>query len=112
MTTETIVLWEPSTLEKPEFRLYYDEEGNVLTYTTEKLPGNFIVIDKMTFAEARPDVKVFEGLLIRKSNLTVVSKLVPNIEGISCSIDDISILDNSSNTINWSLKTREYRIDS
>jgi hypothetical protein len=112
MTTETIVLWEAPALEKPEFRLYYDEEGNVITYTTEKLPGNFIVIDKMTFAEARPDVKVFEGSLTRKSNLTVVSKLIPNIEGISCSIDDISILYNGSETINWSLKTREYRIDS
>lgn len=111
MSTETIVLWKAQLLEKPEFRLYYDIDGNVITYTTEKLQGNYIVIDKLTFAEARPDVKVYEGSLVRKSNLTVVSKLTPSIEGITCSVEDVSIITNIGNTINWSLKTREYRLD-
>ena len=55
---EVITIWESPKVDKPEFRLYYDDKGYVITYTCEKLEGNYIVIDALAFAEARPDVRV------------------------------------------------------
>jgi len=51
---EEVIIWEPPAIVIPEFRLYYDEKGKVVTYTCEKLEGNYIVIDKHVFAQARP----------------------------------------------------------
>ena len=42
-----ITIWESVKVDVPEFRLYYDESGKVICYTCEKLPGNYIVIDKI-----------------------------------------------------------------
>ena len=112
MSEELVTLWETTVVEKPEFRLYYDEKGYVITYTTEKLPGSYIVVDPLTFAEARPDVCVIDGQIIRKNFFTVVNKLVPSDIGQSCLFEDVSIISITGVTKNWSLTTREYRIDS
>jgi hypothetical protein len=48
---EYILTWEAPKIEPPEFRLYYDEKGNVICYTCEKLEGNYVIIDAQTFAE-------------------------------------------------------------
>jgi len=76
----------------PEFRLYYDDNGNVLFYTGEKPEGNYIVIDKQTFAEARPDVKVINGVIILNSNITQIYKLKPTTEGTLTYVDDVSLI--------------------
>ena len=78
---EYILIWEAPKIEKPEFRLYYDDKGKVVTYTCEKLEGNYLLIDAQTYAEGRPDVRVLDGKIIRISANAVVSKLVPNKEG-------------------------------
>lgn len=53
----------PNILENDtnEYRLYYDDTGNVLFYTCEKPEGNFIVIDKQTYSEMRYDIKIVNG---------------------------------------------------
>lgn len=108
---EYILIWEAPKLEKPEFRLYYDDKGHVVTYTCEKLPGNYVVIDSQTFAEGRPDIRVVDGRIVSSNSSAVVSKLVQDSkEGIICSAEDISILVNSSSkmkTQKWKLKTYE-----
>jgi hypothetical protein len=76
----------------PEFRLYYDDNGNVLFYTGEKPEGNYIVVDKQTFAEARPDVKVINGVIILNSNITQIYKLKPTTEGTLTYVDDVSLI--------------------
>lgn len=108
------ILWEAPKIEPPEFRLYYDDTGKVVTYTCEKLDGNFIIIDAMTFAEARPDVRVIDERLIRAVSCSVVSKLVKDKkEGLTCAADDVSIIiDNADSTGNiikqkWKLETYE-----
>lgn len=53
---------------KLEFRLYYDEHGNVVSYSMEDLPGNYIVIDRITFDQTRFDIKVKDGKIIKVSN--------------------------------------------
>lgn len=106
-----ILIWEAPKIEKPEFRLYYDDKGKVVTYTCDKLEGNYIVIDAQTYAEGRPDVRVLDGKIVRISNNAVVSKLVPSNEGQLCAKDDLSIIittkDKNIEKQYWKLKTYE-----
>lgn len=105
---EVIVIWEGHTVEKPEFRLYYDDKGNVIGYTCEKLEGNYIVIDAMTFAESRPDIKVIDGKIIKNHAGSVVSKLCKDSEGVLCEVEDVSIITETDGQY-WKLKTYELR---
>lgn len=98
------IIWEAPVLEKPEFRLYYDEKGYPICYTCEKLDGNYVVIDSLTFAEARPDIRVVDGQIVKASSGAVISRLYPNTEGILCEIEDISII-TETNGQYWKLKT-------
>jgi hypothetical protein len=103
---EYVITWEAPTIQKPELRLYYDDKGFVICYTCEKLEGNYIVIDSLTFAEARPDIRVVDGKLIRASSTCVISKLTRSDEGIICEAEDISII-TKENGKYWKLKTYE-----
>lgn len=102
---EYTIIWEAPVIEKPEFRLYYDDKGYPLCYTCEKLDGDYIVIDALTFAEARPDVRIVDGNLIKASSGAVISRLYPNPnEGVLCEVEDISIVSQSDGQY-WKLKT-------
>ena len=106
---EEFVIWEAPPIIKPEFRLYYDERGNVLFYTCEKPDGNYVVIDASTYAQGRPDLKIIDGKVSGAITGSIVSKLVHDGEGTSCASEDLSIVvDNSyNNIIKWKLKTYE-----
>jgi hypothetical protein len=107
---EHIILWEQPPLEKPEFRLYYDDKGKVICYSCEKIEGTYIVIDAATYASGRPDVRVIDGKISTAVPSLVVSKLMPNTEGVSCAEEDISIVvdDNyKDKIIKWKLNTYE-----
>ena len=71
-----VIIFEAPKIVPPEFRLYYDDTGRVICYTCEKLPGKYIVIDKNTFAEARPDIRVVDGKVSKAKQRAVISKLV------------------------------------
>lgn len=107
-----VMIFEAPKIIPPEFRLYYDDNGRVVTYTCEKIEGKYIVIDAMTFAEARPDVRVVDGKLASTVNVTVIAKLVPDsTEGITCAKEDVSILVDPSytgDTTKWKLKLYEF----
>lgn len=76
-----------------EYRLYYDNLGKVITYTTEKLPGdNFVIITKEQFAEARPDIIVKDKKVIYTHLKKQIFKLVKSDTGIKTSKYDINIL--------------------
>lgn len=109
---EEILIWEPPPLQKPEFRLYYDDKGMVLFYTCEKPEGNFIIIDAATYAAGRPDLRIIDGKISTAIPSLVVSKLMPNIEGVKCVEEDISIVVDDAykgKTTNWKLNTYELR---
>lgn len=92
-----------------EFRLYYDDTGKVLCYTCEKLSGsNYIVIDGDTYHQCRPDVYVIDGKIVRQNQMTIIRKLKPSNNGISCSVDDVSMI-TTENSVNWELHTSEYK---
>lgn len=102
---EYVITWEAPVIEKPEFRLYYDDKGNVVCYTCEKLEGNYIIIDNLTFAEARPDVRVVDGKVVRISTTAVISKYEPDEDqGVMCELDDISVVTDMGGKY-WNLKT-------
>ena len=108
---EFVIIWEAPPVVKPEFRLYYDEKGKVLFYTSEKPEGNYVVVDPQTYAEGRPDLRVVDGRLSTVNQGSVVSKLVPDKnEGIACSEEDVSIIipkKSKVKKIKWKLKTYE-----
>lgn len=101
---EVVVIWESHKVDKPEFRLYYDDKGCVTDYTCEQHEGNYIVIDAITFAEARPDIKVVDGKIIKNHYGSVVSKLCKDTEGVLCELEDLSIITESDGQY-WKLKT-------
>jgi hypothetical protein len=99
-----VIVWAAPIIEKPEFRLYYDERGNVICYSCEKFLGNYIVIDAMTFAICDSNVRVVDGKISTATRGAVVSKLMPNTEGVTCAAEDITIIvnkDYADKTINW-----------
>ena len=108
-----VIVWEAPPIVKPEFRLYYDEKGKVLFYTSEKPEGNYIVVDALTYAEGRPDLRVVDGRLSTVNQGSVVSKLVQDkSEGVECSIEDVSIIVPKKckvKKIKWKLQTYELR---
>ena len=57
-----------------EFRLYYDDDGKVLFYTCEKPEGKYITIDRLTFAQARPDLRVIDGKLSNINPKAIITK--------------------------------------
>lgn len=104
-----VIIWEAPKIEPPEFRLYYDDKGKVITYTCDKLPGNYIVIDAVTYAQARPDIQVIDGKITTVQPNAVVFKLMPSPIGIKCATEDISIIvtDNYENITRWNLNIYE-----
>lgn len=75
-----------------EFRVYYDTQGNILCYTTEKLEGNYIIVDKQVYIEARYDLCVIDKKLVKKVKGITIRKYKPDTTGILCHSEDISIL--------------------
>ena len=109
---EHVILWEAPPIVKPEFRLYYDDKGKILFYTCDKPEGSYIVIDAMTFAESRPDVRVIDNKLVKLSEVAVISKLIIDEydEGVTCASEDISIVVDETYdgpVTKWTLKTHE-----
>jgi hypothetical protein len=98
----------PQEPPKPAFyRLYYDEQGYLLFYSMEDVPGNYIEIDQITFAAGSPRVRVVNGRLLH-INTHVVSKLVPSSQGQACDIRDVAVISNDKeNTQYWKLKATD-----
>ena len=110
---ESIFYFEAPKIVPPEFRLYYDEKGHVVTYTCEKLEGNYIVIDAHTFAQARPDVRVVDGKLSTVQPAMVITKLMPDDNnGVLCAKEDVSIVVQPNHAVKvqkWNLNIYELR---
>ena len=107
-----VIIFEAPKIVPPEFRLYYDDTGRVICYTCEKLPGKYIVIDKDTFAEGRPDIRVVDGKISKANTRAVVSKLIKSDTGKACATEDISVVVNpeeyEGSVTFWKLETNEY----
>lgn len=101
---DDVLIWEAPKIEKPEFRLYYDDQGYVVCYSCEKLEGKYIVIDSLTYIESRPDVRVVDEKIVKLNSGYVISRLYKDEEGTMCHKEDISII-TEKNGQHWNLKT-------
>jgi hypothetical protein len=107
---EEMFIWEAPIIVKPEFRLYYDDLGSVVCYTCEKLEGNYIVVDALAFAEARQDVRVVDGRIIKDAPNATIIRLVPSTEGTLCAAEDLSVIVSEDDDIEkqyWKLAVYE-----
>ena len=76
-----------------EFRAYYDEQGKVITYTTQNLEGNYIIVSALDYHQCRHDAIVIDGQLIHVHQTRHVTKLAKNPNaGTKCSKYDISVI--------------------
>lgn len=78
--------------EQIEYRLYYDSNGRVITYSTENLPGKYLVITREQFSEARSDVIVQNNVIVQTHLKNTVHKLKKNKVSRVCSKYDVSII--------------------
>ena len=95
-----------------EYRLYYDEQGFPLFYSTEKVAGNYVVVDEQTYVNGPKHVRVIDGQL--KIVKTVYGKkLVPSAQGQACDARDICVIvtDLAQPTMTWSIKHEEIKDD-
>jgi hypothetical protein len=77
---------------RSEFRIYYDESGNITCYSMEDLPGDYIVVDRHTFEQVRMDLKIRNGQLIKITQQSSW-KLMPTDQAeYACHNDDVSII--------------------
>jgi hypothetical protein len=85
------------------YRLYYDDLGNVLFYSMEDLPGNYIEIDRDTFASGPLNVRVRNGRLMEITQSS--NKLIPGSVGTTCHPNDVSVVTEAGQR--WTMKNYE-----
>lgn len=85
-----------------EYRLYYNDIGSVICYTTEDLEGDYIVIDKLAYITARHDVRVVDNKLIRMTTGSHILKLIPSDSGTPCNKDNVLVID-TTDPVYWDL---------
>lgn len=86
------------------YRLYHDDRGQVLFYTMEHLPGSWIEVDAVTYAQARHDVRVVGNQLLEIPKQPVIRKLRPSDRGICCDPRDICLVVTPDQLhVRWSL---------
>jgi hypothetical protein len=95
-----------------EYRVYYDENGKVITYTTDiNHPGDFLVITQQEYLEARHDAIVKDGKLVQTHIRRHVFKLVKGVTpGRLASKYDASVLVNDEDEphiCSWGIKVYE-----
>ena len=102
-------------LPKPfEFRLYYNEDGSIITYSCEELEGNYIVIDAETFALSRQDIRVVDGKIEAIVPIFIINKLIESNEGVACAVEDVNIPvsnDHHGESTKWTIKHDEFKFN-
>jgi hypothetical protein len=97
---------EPMTV---SHRLYYDNAGNLIMYSMEDLPGNYIQVDPATYALAPANVRVVDKKIIYIKPAITVKKLQPNnSNGTTCDPRDVCVVVRPDQEhTKWSIKTNE-----
>ena len=89
------------------FRLYHDDQGRILFYSMEDVPGTYIDIDAETFARSHTNMRVRDGKLIEIAQ-TTSAKLIPGDTGTPCDPADVSIVVSEQQpNIKWSKRIYE-----
>jgi hypothetical protein len=90
-----------------EYRLYYDNQGFPLFYSTEKKPGNYIVVSKDFYVNPPTHIRVVEEK-IRVYEHTTIKKLVPGEYGQCCDPRDVCVIvDQKQHHTKWAFNQSE-----
>lgn len=94
---------------KPVFyRAYYNDDGSLVCYTMEDLPGKYIEIDQETYARGLLNVRIVDGKIVEVVPKQLVKKLQPANHGIPCDPRDVCVIvDELKSHLKWTLKTNE-----
>jgi hypothetical protein len=93
---------------KPEFRLYYDDEGFPLFYSMEQMPGNYIVVDSDTYLNGPKHIRVIDGKIVIYKTV-FAKKIAPSTQGQPCDTRDVCVIvDENQTHTKWQLKKMEY----
>jgi hypothetical protein len=102
---------EQQTLPELEYRLYYDENGFPLFYSTENLPGIYILVDQETYLNGPKHIRVIDGKIV-EAKIAWTKKIIPSAQGISCHPLDVCIVvDPEQPHVKWKLKHEEPKYD-
>ena len=99
---EFLKAWGQIDWSKPviEYKIYYDPaSGTVLDYTTDDLPGTYIIVDKDTFHCHRFDIRIQDKKITAMKHK--VGKLRPGIDGTPCHPKDITIITDKTPATYW-----------
>lgn len=89
-----------------DYRVYYDEAGNVITYAMTDIEGltDYLTITREQFAEANHNCKVIEGKLLKPvRNITYVTLQPWAEKGYTTAPSDLCIL------VDESVKHRKWK---
>ena len=101
------ILHQPVEHKEFIYRLYYNDQGYPLYYAAEDLPGNYIEVDRETYAAAPINIRVVDDK-IKVIRHVVSSKLKPGDNGTPCHVHNVSIVVNDTAPhTKWSLTTYE-----
>jgi hypothetical protein len=92
-----------------EYRAYYDSEGKIITYTTEKIDGDYITITGDQYAECRHDARVIGGKLVYSNGRSHVLKLIKSNAGIGTSKYDISVIEDNGDITYYTTQAYEIK---
>lgn len=116
MTEEEFwAIWQNSepaaTPGKIEYRLYYDENGFPLFYSSEDVPGMYIAIDQETYLNSPKYIRVIDGKII-EAEFCWTKKIAPSSQGQSCDPWDVCVIvEQTQPHTKWSLKYKEPEHD-
>ena len=84
-----------------KYRLYYDDNGQVLFYTMDSPPGNYIEVTKEVFAKSPSNVVVRNGEL-KYVRTGAIYKYVPNLMGqFFTDIRDVTVIATGNYSRSW-----------
>lgn len=90
-----------------EHRLYYDDNGYPLFYSTEDLPGNYIVVDEETYVNSPKHIRIHDGKIITYQ-VVFGKKLKPSLQGRPCHPNNVCVIvDEDRPHTKWTLKHEE-----
>jgi hypothetical protein len=93
-----------------EYRVYYNPDGSIITYTMQAIPGDYITITADQYAQGRHDARVLDGQLVFTHRKHQVFKLERNsTAGYKVSKYDVCIPVSDDEEHNL-LTTRVYEI--
>jgi hypothetical protein len=98
---------DSTTKRSIEFRVYYDiKTGKILDYTTDDLPGDYIIVEREVFHQHRFDWSVKEGKMTPPKN--IIGKLRPGDNGVPCDPKDVTLIVKGTDpNIKWKMHTYE-----